>query len=216
MGADTTDWVAWHDAYADPASPLSRRLRVVQDQIRRALPAQPRRPVRVLSMCAGRGADLIEVLSSYPCACQVQARLVEQDPRNVAAMSASARAAGLDLEIVEGDAAEPRLYEGAVPADLVLLCGVLGNISDADARFTIASLPQLCRTGATVVWTRSRRPPDLTPQVRRWFTESGFAEIAFVAPEDALFSVGSCRFLGRSQPLGARRFFAFTCSDREP
>ena len=216
MGADTTDWGAWHDAYADPASPLSRRLRVVQDQIRRALPAQPRRPVRVLSMCAGRGADLIEVLSSYPCACQVQARLVEQDPRNVAAMSASARAAGLDLEVVEGDAAEPRLYEGAVPADLVLLCGVLGNISDADARFTIASLPQLCRTGATVVWTRSRRPPDLTPQVRRWFTESGFEETAFVAPEDVLFSVGSCRFLGRSQPLGARRFFAFTCSDRKP
>ncbi|MGN6870135.1 MAG: SAM-dependent methyltransferase [Solirubrobacteraceae bacterium] len=204
-----TDWVAWHRDYEDPASALSGRLRVVQDQLRRALPIDPREPVRVISLCAGRAHDLIEVLRDYPHASLVRARLVEVDPRNVAAMRAAARERGIDLDIVLGDAAEPSFYEGVAPADVVLLCGVLGNISERDVRFTIAALPQLCRTGGTVVWTRSRRPPDLTPRVRRWFAASGFSELAFVAPGDALWSVGAARFAGRPQPLGSRRFFTF-------
>ncbi len=163
----------------------------------------------MISLCAGRGDDLIAVLREYPCAGLVRARLVELDPRNVEAMSASAESAGLELEIVRGDAAEPSLYAGAVPADVVLLCGVLGNISERDVRLTIASLPQLCRTGGTVIWTRSRRPPDLTPRVRRWLAASGFSELAFVAPPEVLFSVGVARFDGQSQPLGSRRLFTF-------
>jgi hypothetical protein len=206
----TTDWVAWHRDYADPGSALSRRLCVVQDQLRRALPISPRpEPVKVISLCAGRGDDLIGVLRDHPHAGLVRARLVELDPCNLDALSASARAAGLDLEIVHGDAGEPRFYEGFVPADVVLLCGVLGNISDSDVQSTIASLPQLCRTGATVIWTRSRRGPDLTPRVRQWFGECGFSELAFVAPVDAVWSVGAARFDGRPQPLGTRRFFTF-------
>lgn len=205
----TTDWVAWHGDYVDPASALSRRLRVVQALLRRALPARPQGAVKVVSLCAGRGADVIEVLRDYAHAGMVQAWMVELDPRNVAAMSESAAAAGVRLDIVQGDAAEPASYAGAVPADVVLLCGVLGNISDHDVRFTIDSLPQLCRTGGTVIWTRSRRPPDVTPQIRSWFSESGFSEVAFVAPGDALFSVGAARLHGASEPLGARRFFTF-------
>jgi len=182
---------------------------VVQDQIRRALPARPQEPVSVVSLCAGRGDDLIEVLGECRYAGMVRARLVELDPRNVAAMSESARRAGLDLDIVQGDAAEPSLYRGAVPADVVLLCGVLGNIPKRDVQFTIASLPQLCRTGGTVIWTRSRRPPDLTPQIRGWFADAGFSERAFVAPAGVLFSVGAARFHGRPHQLGSRRFFTF-------
>lgn len=124
-------------------------------------------------------------------------------------MSESARQAGLHLDIVHGDAAEPNLYRGAVPADLVLLCGVLGNIPERDVQFAIASLPQLCRTGGTVIWTRSRRPPDLTTRIRGWFSGAGFSECAFVAPAGVLFSVGAARFHGRPQPLGSRRFFTF-------
>jgi hypothetical protein len=205
----TTDWVAWHGDYMDPASALSRRLRVVQDLLCRALPARPRDPVKVISVCAGRGADVIEVLRDYAHADMVRARMVELDPRNVAAMSESAAAASMRLDIVQGDAAEPGMYAGMVPADVVLLCGVLGNLSDQDVRFTIRSLPQLCRTGGTVIWTRSRRSPDLTPQIRGWFAESGFSEIAFVAPDDVLFSVGAARLDGACRPLGSRRFFTF-------
>lgn len=209
MSASATDWAAWHDPYRDPASALSRRLEVVQNQIRRALPPRSQTPFRVLSLCAGRGDDLIGVLSRRADAGMVRARLIERDPRNVRALARSARAARLELEIVEGDAADPKLYGGAVPVGLVLLCGVLGNISDDDARTTVMAMPELCQTGGTVVWTRSRRAPDRTPLIRRWFADAGFAEVAFIAPEDELFSVGACRFLGEPQPLGSTRLFRF-------
>jgi hypothetical protein len=86
---------------------------------------------------------------------------------------------------------------------------VLGNISDTDARAVVRALPQLCRTGGTVVWTRTRRPPDLTPLLRRWCAETGFGELAFIAPPDELFSVGAFRFLGEPQPLGVAPMFTF-------
>ena len=58
----------------------------------------------------------------------------------------------------------------------MLACGVFGNISDADVFHTINLLPQLCRPGATVIWTRSRRVPDLTPAIRQYFAAHGFAD----------------------------------------
>ena len=60
------------------------------------------------------------------------ARLVELSPDNVAAMRARAERAGLELEIVEGDAADTSLYDGAVRADLVLAVGIFGNIAEED------------------------------------------------------------------------------------
>ena len=76
------------------------------------------------------------------------------------------------VEIVTGDASDIDLYEAPVPAELVLVCGVFGNISDADIRHTIGTLPSLCAPDATVIWTRHRRPPDLTTEVREWFVDA--------------------------------------------
>jgi hypothetical protein len=39
-------------------------------------------------------------------------------------------------------------------------------VSDGDIRRCVGLLPMLCAEGATVVWTRHRRSPDLTPQIR--------------------------------------------------
>ena len=36
-----------------------------------------------------------------------------------------------------------------------------------------------------MIWTRHRREPDLTPQIRAWFTGAGFEELAFGSPESA-------------------------------
>jgi hypothetical protein len=88
--------------------------------------------------------------------------------------------------------------------------GVLGNVSDADAFGTVDALPTLCAAGATVIWTRHRREPDLTPELRRRFVAAGLAEESFTAPEDAHWSVGVHRLSWPAQPLGpGRRLFAF-------
>jgi hypothetical protein len=210
--AAQTDWHAWHKPYADPTSQLSRRLAVVQRHVGAWLEARGGDPARVLSLCAGDGRDLLGVLRDRGDQDAVDATLVELD----AGLVATARATAATLttarvRVLEGDAALVDLWAESAPADLVLLCGVLGNISDADVERTLAVLPELCSVGATVVWTRSRRPADLTPAIRTWLSGHGFAEVAFEAPDDVLFSVGVHRFAGTPRPLRrGRRLFTFT------
>jgi hypothetical protein len=208
----STDWLEWHAPYDDQASPLSRRLRAVQRGIRGHLDTRPDQRVRVISACAGQGRDLIEVLANHPARDRVTARLVELDPRNVAIARAGAAANGLTgVEVVAGDAGTVDSYLGAVPADLVLFCGVFGNITDEDIAGTIRALPQLCAPGATVIWTRGRQAPDLRPSVRRWFGEAGFDEVSFDAPDDVRWSVGVNRLsIDPVPPVPGQRLFSFT------
>jgi hypothetical protein len=89
-----------------------------------------------------------------------------------------------------------------LPAGVVLLCGIFGNVSDRDIRRTVEAAPALCRAGATVIWTRHRRPPGLAPLIRAWLASPGLAEIAFNAlGTSALASVGARR-LGRGAAAG--------------
>lgn len=172
-------WVDWHAAYDQPDSGLSRRLACVQQRIRQALDAAPAGPLRAISLCAGQGRDLLGVLAGHPRRADVSARLVELDPELAAYARGTAEAAGLTgVEVVTGDASVTTAYDGFVPADLVVACGIFGNISEVDIRHTIELLPTLCARGATVVWTRHREAPDLTPAIRSWFAEAGFEEVA--------------------------------------
>ncbi|HYK95339.1 MAG TPA: SAM-dependent methyltransferase, partial [Candidatus Dormibacteraeota bacterium] len=141
-------------------------------------------------------------------------RLVELDPTLAArARGAIARAGIRGLEVREGDAGVTTAFAGAAPADLVLVCGVFGNITDEDIRGTIRALPSMCAEGATVIWTRHRRPPDLTPAIRRWFRAAGFEHAAFVKVPDSQGSVGVERFVGTPVPFEAgRRLFEFVDS----
>ncbi|GAA1671297.1 hypothetical protein GCM10009765_20910 [Fodinicola feengrottensis] len=199
----TKDWTDWHRSYADPDSALSQRLRVVRGFLQDWLDERPERPLTVVSACAGQADDLLGVLSQRADASGVRVTLIEYDQRNVDIAAAGAERAGLSVAALCADAGELASYAGAVPADLVLMAGVFGNISDADVRGTIAALPQLCAADATVIWTRTRRDPDLTPQIREWFAAAGFAERAFTAPEEVLFAVGVNQFAGVPQPLPA-------------
>ena len=209
------DWWAWHQPYEDPTSSLSRRLAFVQRRIRDVLDDAPPGPVRAVSLCAGQGRDLLGVLADHPRRRDVTARLVELDPRNVEA--ANAAIGGLDLPavtMVEGDAGLTDSYTGTVPADLVLACGIFGNVTDADIRRTVAGLPAFCAPGGTVIWTRHRLPPDLTGPIRAWFADEDFDEVGFDVVDDAPLSVGTHRYRGRPVPLPAgERLFQFVAPD---
>lgn len=206
-----TDWHSWHTPYADEFSPLSRRLRIVQGHIRAWLDLCDAAPVTVVSMCAGQGLDILQVLAGRPGANHVQLTLIEFDPRNAAAARQTAVSHGLSQVGVRcADAGLMDSYVDAVPADLVLMCGVFGNVSDDDVERTITALPQLCAPAATVIWTRSRRAPDMTGNIRGWFADDGFEECAFEAPDDVLFSVGVHRLTEPPrQLLAGSRMFEF-------
>ncbi len=140
---------------------------------------------------------MIPVLSEHPRQLDVRARLVEQDERIAAVARQSALRLGLQrVEVVCDDAGMTDSYAGIVPAHVVLVCGVFGNISDKDIANTVANLAVLCEPGTTAIWTRHRRSPDLTPAIRAWFEEAGFLEVAFDEPEEVSVGVGVHRFVG--------------------
>ncbi len=189
------DWAAWHAAYDGPSSSLSARLRQVRLRLSEAIGRAPAGPVRLISLCAGQGRDVIGVLPGHPRRDEVRAVLVELDPRNAAAARRAAAQAGLSqVEVREADAGTAASFADALPAGVLLLCGIFGNVSDGDIRRTVEASAAMCQPGATVIWTRHRRPPDLTPQIRAWSAASGFGELAFDALDTAaLTGVGANR-----------------------
>lgn len=197
----TSEWLEWHRGYGE-GQPLALRLRVVQDRIREALDRCPPGPIRVISVCAGDGRDLLGVLANHPKAHEIRARLVDLTPELVEAGRDAAAREGLQgMEWRLGDASNTTAYRGVVPADLVLFCGIFGNISDADVCGSIHHLPLLCAQGATVIWTRGRFEPDLTPAIRQWFAETGFRELSFVAIPETTATVGAHQLMTRGQPF---------------
>lgn len=185
----------------------------VQVQIRAVLDSVPPGPLKVISLCAGQGRDLLEVLAGHPRRDDVRARLVELDAQNAEAARTRARAAGLGcVEIVTGDASLTDHYQDMAPADLVLACGVFGNITLGDVECTVGACCQLCKAGGTVIWTRSRAAPDRVPLICEWFEERGF-DRQWLSGPDVGFGVGVHRFGGEPQPLaGGQRMFTFVGS----
>ena len=219
--AGSTDWVAWHRDYEDPASDLSRRRRSVQSEVSRWLDDRDGSPLHVVSACSGDGRDLLDVLASRTDRARVAGRLLETDQRLAADARDRVAAEGLEgIEVAELDAGSLTSYDGAVPADLVMMCGVFGNVSDEDLHRTVLTLPRLCAPGATVIWTRGAfRSGDLTPVIRQWFTEAGFAEQRFDAPEDAIYRVGTHRLVEpppSTRPLSTRPLSKRPLSSRPP
>ena len=208
------DWHEWHAAYDNPGSGLARRLAWVQDQVRAALDAAPAGPVRVISLCAGQGRDLIGALAGHPRAGDVTARLVELDPRNTEVAARLVAESGLDnVEIVTGDASLTSQYADLVPAGLVLACGLFGNMTNAHIESTIGYCAQLCAEGGMVIWTRARWDPDLVPQICAWFEERAFDRVWLSGPQRRQCT-GAHRRTAPPIPLDPNAvMFAFTNHD---
>jgi hypothetical protein len=204
-------WVGWHDDYDDPESDLSQRLIAVQHRLAGAINQAPPGVVRVISACAGQGQDVIGVLKSHPRASDVQALLVESDQHNVAVARDRIAAAGITgVDVLQADAGLTGTYRDAVPVDVLLLCGIFGNVKDEDVRRTVSNASRLCAPRATVLWTRHRRDPDRTGEIREWFADAGYEELAFDSPGPDRFALGTIRLV--APPLAYRsdmRLFTF-------
>ncbi len=206
------DWTRWHQAYEDPQSSHSQRLAVVQTAICDWVDSQPPGPLRLVSACAGQGRDVVGALRDHPRRADVTGVLVEYDADVATQARSSIREAELTgIQVLVGDAGNTSAYTGWTPADLLLFCGVFGNISDQDVHRTIEMLPAFCAPTATVTWTRHRVAPDLTPQVRSWFAEAGFEEVAFISPGENRFAVGVHRLVRSPMAFAPdRQLFTFT------
>jgi len=209
---DPVDWLAWHQDYDDPASPLSRRRRVVQHYLRTALAEQPPGgapgSVRLISLCAGDGVDVLEVLHSEN---RVRALLVELDPQ-LASRARNAAERLPEVEVVTGDAALTARYLAFGRAHVLVAVGVFGNIDEADLRRTIAVLPALIEPDGLLVWSRGRGAGerDASDLVRELLAGAGFAELDVTVPDDAKYRVGLHRLVRPAAGLTVpERLFRF-------
>jgi len=188
----TRDYQDWHRRYDDPNSGLSWRLQSVRRHVEDGLDRRPG-DVRLLSVCSGDGRDVLGVLAGRADADRVSAVLLELHPDLAQQARDSAAAAQLSrVEVRAVDASGVAAYEGAVPADVVLMVGIFGNIADVDVGRLISFAPQLCRPGATLVWSRGRRfsrelpgvtAGDINDEVRARFAAAGFDELAYETHE---------------------------------
>ena len=170
-----TNWYTWHAEYDDLASRLGRRLGAVQELITGFLDTAPAGELRVISLAAGQARELIPLLISHPRGRDVRARLVELDERNADLAEGAVLSAQLSgVQIVVADAGSTDSFAGAVPADLVLACGLFEMLPDDDVAAAIAQLRQLCAPGATVVWADDIDSAVLTGL----FSDAGFAATA--------------------------------------
>lgn len=194
------DYEQWHRGYDDPASGLAWRLGVVQRHIRAALD-QHAGPMRVVSVCAGDGRDVLGVLSQRADAVRVQVTLIELHPGIAERARQAAVAAGLSkVEVRTADAGNTNNYLGAVPADLVLMVGVFGNINDEDLTRTIDATPGFCAPAATLVWSRGVALDDRNDQIRAQFARTGFSELDY-AHGGSGPALGSMRYDGEPTTL---------------
>ncbi|HYN76092.1 MAG TPA: SAM-dependent methyltransferase [Candidatus Limnocylindria bacterium] len=205
------DWVAWHQAYDRPGSDLSRRLEVVRAQLAAALDRCPPGPIRLLSLCAGDGRDVLPVLASHPRAADVSAVLVETDEvlagRARAAVASLPDGAGT-VDMRTADAGAVDVWADGVPAQVVLACGVFGNLAPDQVRQCVSTLPVACAPEGVLMWTRGRGAEDPGPDLDRWLCTAGFEPVARVAPERARYRVGVDTYVGpRRQPVPGERLF---------
>jgi hypothetical protein len=175
-------------------------------QIRDFLDALPPGSAWVVSLAAGQSRDLLPLLIEHPRGRDVRARLVDLDDRNVDFAEGATLSARLsNVELVVGDAGLVDTFASAVPADLVLACGLFELLDPAALTATIETLPQLSAANGTIVWTDHELRSGTLDEL---FAAAGFAQRARIIADDYL--VGVDVYTGIPQPwvVGTRIFGA--------
>ncbi|MBD2598038.1 class I SAM-dependent methyltransferase family protein [Nostoc spongiaeforme FACHB-130] len=207
------DWYEWHDLYKTEPR-LQQRLEIVREFIGYSLNASPDGAIRIVSVCAGDGRDLLGTLENHPRRNDVHARLVELNPQLVERGRATIESLGLtkQIEFINGDAAIASNYVGAVPADIVIACGVFGNLTEAELNRLLDNLSFLSKPGAFVIWTRGHSNGiPYSDNVRKILSASGFAEVNFKLTATGDMGVGLHRYLGENLPQSKeQQLFVFS------
>ena len=162
----------------------------------------------IVSLCSGDGRDLLPMLAEVGQE-TASAILVEQDATLAQHARMAAFKLGLDhVTVLTRDAGKTEHLTFALPVDLLLLCGIFGNISEQDIALTVAASPAMLRPGGTMIWTRGSTEPDLRPTIRQRIANAGLCETVFDSEPEG-FGVGMANkppHPSRDPPLPPRLF----------
>lgn len=195
------DWDGWHRCY-DASPHLQARLRAVTTAIARSLDACPPGPIRLASLCAGDGRDVVGALASHRRRADVTAWLLDLHEPSLARGRRAARKAGVAdrCRFVHTDASRLSSWTDIAPVDVLVVSGLFGHLRHGDAVGLVERLPVLCAPGARVVWSRHGTLHDgaaQLPALRVAYRATGFEEIDFGMASPAGFGVGCARWGGQ-------------------
>ena len=208
------DWHAWHDAYEEPGSSLARRLEVVRRRLNEPLNLVASPAPRLLALCTGDARDVVPVLAARGDRDQIDATLVELDDELASRAVNAAKVAGLERVVVRrGDAGDPASFSDVIPVDVLMLCGIFGNIEHAVVAEIARAAPAMVLQGGYVIWTRGGGAPvDRRPEVRRWFIDAGLPEVSFDG-EPEKYGVGVNQVTAHQGAMPNGRLFTFRTAE---
>jgi SAM-dependent methyltransferase len=205
-------WNSWPDrAYARKR--YQHRLATVKQQLQDCLDAAPAGPIKILSICAGDGRDVVGAVDQHPRRNDVAAWLVELSADSVALGKRHAVAAGLEesLHFINGDATDLSTYKNVPACDVILLCGVWGHVPQTDTAALVQGLAAFCKPGATVLWSCGTSGGTAKlDEYDALFTKPTWDKVRQSFAADKCNAVVLHRYTGPSLPrLNSGRFFSF-------
>jgi hypothetical protein len=216
--AGRSTWNNWPRKAYTRAS-FQERLAAVERHLGDGLDLAPDGPVRIASMCAGDGRDVLGVVESHPRRGDVVAWLVELDGNSVAAGAVHARRTGLEhrVNFLHADATSFATYRNIAPADVLLVCGVWGHVPLEERASLVRACGMLCRSGGVVIWTRGvRRGTARFEAIRQLFAGPTWEEVCVTITPDAKWAVATHRNMGPASalPVGGQIFQFQTTAGR--
>jgi hypothetical protein len=191
-------WTNWPErAYKQRR--YQQRLAAVQEHLAKRLDTTPAGPVRIISICAGDGRDLLGVLETHSRRSDVCAWLVEQSLQSVNAGCAHASALDLAYAVrfLHADATLYATYQVIGLADIVLLCGVWGHVPVHERTSVIRALTCLCKPGGTVIWSRAvAKGIERLEQIQSLFVAPSWERIELSFTPDNSWAVAAHRYRG--------------------
>jgi hypothetical protein len=193
----------------------------LREQIAAAAAKGTGKSLHLVSICAGDGRDVIGTFAAFDARQDVHATLIESHPALVTRGQAAVDQLGLAGRITFrcADATQSSTYVDMRPAQIIVLCGVFGNLKERDVQRLIAALPSLCARDASVIWTRTLVDDGekATQIIRKCFVAADFTEEVLVRTPLGFFAVGTHAFRGVRRPLPAHStLFEFTGFARIP
>lgn len=191
-------WSGWPEAaYQQPR--YRQRLAAVQEHLAQSLDQAPRGALRIISMCAGDGRDVIGALQSHQRRTDVTAWLVELNRQSVSAGFRDAQDAGLQdvVTFLNQDATLYATYKDFVPAAIVLVCGVWGHVPAQERALLVDGIASLCKPGATVIWTRGvSQGMSRFREIETHFSGSRWQQDRLTCTSDSNWAVATYRYCG--------------------
>jgi hypothetical protein len=186
------------------------RLAAVQEHLAERLD-QATGPVRIISLCAGDGRDVIGTLARRARGENVQAWLVELNRQSVIEGRRRANRVGVADKVVfvNGDATTYATYRSIPPADIMLACGVWGHVPPCQRRNLVHALACLSQTGGAVIWTRGvARGLHRLREIEAHFEAPSWRQLRLSYTPDGKWALNSYRYCGSRQerPISGRIF----------